>query len=495
MMREEAFMGTIVIVGLGPGDPRHLTREAWSVLETASEIWLRTERHPTIAGLPSHLTWHSFDYLYEEAESFAQVYDTITSEVLRLGRRPEGVIYAVPGHPLVGEVTVKQILAQAEGIGLAVHIVGGLSFVEPTLTALGIDALTGLQLYDAVELATRYHPPLNPDLPALVGQLYSPALAADVKLTLMNQYPDDHQVTLVCAAGTDEQCVVRVSLYELDHQGNAALFGPTAHLTTLYVPPLSGVTSFEGLQDTVAHLRAPGGCPWDREQTHESLRSGVLEEAYETLAAIDASDMRALQEELGDFLLQVLLQVQIATEEGEFKMADVIAGIDAKLKHRHPHVWGNRPVTDTAQVLQRWEELKREEKGKGEEHSVLDGVPVALPAVQQADTYSRRAARVGFDWTDPDGVVDKVREEIAEVEAATTPEEQEAELGDLLFAVVNWARWLKVDPETALRQANARFARRFRGVERMAREQGLDMKTLTIDELEALWQNVKLYDK
>ena len=149
----------------------------------------------------------------------------------------------------------------------------------------------------------------------------------------------------------------------------------------------------------------------------------------------------------------------------------------------------------TAQVLQRWEELKQEEKGKGEEHSVLDGVPAALPAVQQADTYSRRAARVGFDWAEPDGVADKVREEIAEVEAATTPEEREAELGDLLFAVINWARWLKVDPETALRQANARFAHRFRGVERIAREQGLDMKTLTIDELEALWQNAKLYDE
>ncbi len=483
-------MGTITIIGLGPGDPRHLTREAWDVLESAGEIWLRTERHPTVAGLPSHLTYHSFDDLYEKAEDFSQVYEAITSEVLERGRRPEGVVYAVPGHPLVGEATVKQILAHAEETGLAVHVVEGVSFVAPTLTALRVDALAGLQICDAVELANRHHPPLNPDLPALIGQLYSPALAADVKLTLMNQYPDDHPVTLVCAAGTGEQRVVCVPLYQLDHQDTR-----TDHLTSLYVPPLAGVTSFEGLQDTVAQLRAPDGCPWDREQTHESLRSGVLEEAYETVAAIDAGDMQALQEELGDFLLQVLLQVQIATEEGEFQMADVIAGIDAKLKHRHPHVWGDRPVEGTAQVLQRWEELKQEEKGQGEQHSVLDGVPTALPAVQQADTYSRRAARVGFDWSDPDGVVDKIREEIAEVEAATTPEEREAELGDLLFAVVNWARWLKVVPETALRQASARFARRFRGVERMVREQGLDMKTLSIDELEALWQNVKLYDE
>ena len=479
---------TITILGLGPGDLRHLTREAWGVLEAAAEggdeVWLRTEHHPIVAGLPSHLAWHSFDYFYEEAEDFLQVYDAIANEVLRLGQRPEGVIYAVPGHPLVGEATVSRILSLVGEAGLGVHVVEGLSFVEPTLTALGIDALSGLQLYDAVELAARHHPPLDPDLPALVGQLYSRALAADVKITLMNQYPDDHEVMLVHAAGTPGRRVVRLLLYELDHRDDID------HLTTLYVPQLSGVTSFEGLQDTVAHLRAPDGCPWDREQTHESLRSGLLEETYEVLAAIDVGDVRALQEELGDLLLQILLQAQVATEEGEFKMAQVIAGIDAKLKHRHPHVWGERPVKGTKEVLQRWEELKREEKGK--DRSALEGVPAALPALQQADTYSQRAARVGFDWTDASGVADKVREEMAEVEAAVTLEEQEAELGDLLFAVVNWARWLEVDPETALRKASACFARRFRSVEWMARERELDMASLTVDELEALWQEAKL---
>ena len=176
-------MGTITIVGLGPGDPRYLTREVWEALETASEVWLRTERHPTVAGLPAHLTLHSFDSLYEEAEDFSQVYDAIARQVLQLGRRPEGVIYAVPGHPLVGEATVWQILSRAEEADLPVRVAEGLSFIEPTLTALGIDALSGLQIYDALELAACHHPPLNPDLPALVGQLYSPALAADQQHT------------------------------------------------------------------------------------------------------------------------------------------------------------------------------------------------------------------------------------------------------------------------------------------------------------------------
>ncbi|MFQ6099863.1 MAG: nucleoside triphosphate pyrophosphohydrolase [Anaerolineae bacterium] len=477
-------MGTITVVGLGPGDPRHLTREAWEVLEAADEVWLRTQHHPTVAGLPPRLTLHSFDYLYEEAEDFRQVYEAIADKVLWLGWRPEGVIYAVPGHPLVGEATVKQVLSRTEEAGLEVCVIEGLSFIEPTLAALRIDALPGLQVYDAVELAAHYHPPLNPDLPALVGQLYSRTLATDVKLTLMNQYPDDHEVVLIHAAGTPEQRIVHLPLYELDRRDGIA------HLTTLCVPPLPGVTSFEGLQDTVAHLRAPDGCPWDREQSHESLRGELLEEAYEVVAAIDAGDLRALQEELGDLLLQVLLHTQIATEGAEFTIAQVIAGIDAKLKHRHPHVWGERQISGTGEVLQRWEELKLEEKGEG--HSVLDGVPAALPALQQADTYSRRAARVGFDWTEASGVADKIREEIAEVGAATTSEEREVELGDLLFAVVNWARWLEVDPETALRRASTRFARRFRGVERIARERGLDMAALTIDELETLWQEVKV---
>jgi tetrapyrrole methylase family protein/MazG family protein len=481
-------MGVITIVGLGPGSPRHLTREAWEVLGTASEVWLRTERHPTVIELPSHLTLHAFDDLYNEAEDFAQVYDAIVAEVLQLGRRPEGVIYAVPGHPLVGEATVMRLLSQAEDTGQATRVVEGLSFIEPTLTALRVDALAGLQVYDAVEIAARHHPPLNPDLPALLPQLYSRALAADVKLTLMNQYPDDHEVALVRAAGTSEEQIVCLPLCEIDRHD-------VEHLTTLYVPLLPGVAGFEGLQETMAHLRAPDGCPWDREQTHESLRGTLLEEAYEVVAAIDAAatgagDLLALQEELGDLLLQVLIHTQIATEEGEFKMPDVISGIDSKLKHRHPHVWGGRKVSGTGEVLQRWEELKREEKGQ--ERSVFDGVPAALPALQQADTYSRRAARVGFDWSSPEGVADKVREELAEIEGATTSVAREAEVGDLLFAVVNWARWLEVDPEVALRQANARFARRFRAMECKARERDRDMSTMDIDALEALWREAKL---
>jgi len=480
-------LGTIIIVGLGPGDPRHLTREAWDVLEAGPEIWLRTKRHPTVAGLPPTLSIHAFDHLYEEADDFSQVYGAIADRVLELARRPEDVIYGVPGHPLGGEATGSAILSGAKRADIEVRVVEGLSFVDATLAAVRVDALDGLQVFDAIELATRHHPPLNPDVPALLGQFYSRSLAGAVKLTLMNQYPDDHEVALVQAAGTSDERIVRCLLYQLDRWDEAS--ASLAHLTSLYVPPFRRVTSFEGLQDTVARLRAPGGCPWDRKQTHESLRAGLLEEAYESVMAIDQGDVEALQEELGDLLLQVLLQTQIATEAGAFKMPDVIRGIDTKLKYRHPHVWGSTSVEDVDQVLHNWEELKRAEKGERE--SVLDGVPSALPALQQAHTYGQRVARIGFDWRDVGGVVEKVQEEIGELNAASTPDRQAAELGDLLFAVANWARWLDVDPETALRKANARFARRFSHLEREARERGLDLADLSIDQLEAFWQAAK----
>jgi tetrapyrrole methylase family protein/MazG family protein len=479
----------ITIVGLGPGDPAQLTREAWDALTNAPEVYLRTSRHPAVAGLPIGLKMISFDHLYEREHDFEAVYDAIAAEVLRLGHRPEGVVYAVPGHPLVGEASVTRILKDAKAAGLSVRLIAGVSFIEPVLAALGLDALDGLQVADAMEIAARVHPPLNPDMPALIAQLYSRALAADIKLTLMNAYPGAHPIALVHAAGTHDERVEHLPLYELDRRDTLG------DLTVLYIPPLPIAGAFETFQNTVARLRAPDGCPWDREQTHQSLRPGLLEETYEVLAALDADDMDALREELGDLLLHVVMQSQMATEDGDFTMSDVIAQVNAKLIRRHPHVFGGLEVSGVGEVLANWEKIKHAEKTgeRGEEMTgpALADAPPALPALAQAQAYGRKAARVGFDWPDVGGVVDKVREELAEVEAASTPEERAAEMGDLLFAAVNWARWLNVDAETALREANARFANRFAAVEAQARAQGADMRQMGLEELDALWETAK----
>ncbi|HET7376953.1 MAG TPA: MazG family protein, partial [Anaerolineae bacterium] len=405
----------ITIVGLGPGSPHHLTRQAWTVLSSAAEIYVRTARHPTLAGLPATTHVNSFDYLYEQAESFSQVYSQVADEVLRLGTVGH-VIYAVPGHPLVGEASVTDIVKRAKDRHIKTEIIAGLSFVEPALTALGLDALDGLQIFDALEIARAHYPLLDPDRPALLAQIYSRTIAGDVKLTLLNQYQPDHEVALLQAVGTEFEQVIRLPLAEIDRRDDVA------HLTSLFVPALAQAGSFLSFQETIAHLRAPEGCPWDRAQTHQTLRRYLLEETYEVLAALDDDDPVALCEELGDLLLQIVLQAQIAIESEEFRMTDVIAGIDAKIKRRHPHVFGEVKVNDADDVIRNWELIKRAEaatNGKTKtDSSVLDNIPRDLPALAAAEMIGSKAARLTFDWQSIDGVFDKVTEELREVRTA-----------------------------------------------------------------------------
>jgi tetrapyrrole methylase family protein/MazG family protein len=267
----------------------------------------------------------------------------------------------------------------------------------------------------------------------------------------------------------------------------------------LYIPPLGEGTSFEAFLEIIAHLRDPeDGCPWDKEQTHQSLRTHLLEESYEALAALDSEDPQKMAEEFGDLLLQIVLNAQIASEEGEFGMSDVLKGIHDKIIRRHPHVFGEVRVEGVGGVLKNWEKLKADERaGSSEpEKGLLGGVPLALPALIQAQEYQDRAARVGFDWPEIDGVLEKIAEEIQEVREASNEQELARELGDLFFALVNLARWKKVDAESALRGTNMRFRQRFDYVEAGARKQARKVSDMRLDEMEALWQEAKkVHDK
>ena len=477
----------IILLGLGPGDPDLLTRQAWMLLQSISEIYVRTRKHPTVAGFPPTLKVYSFDAFYEGNEQFESVYERIIEEVLRLGRRPEGVVYAVPGHPMVAEATTREIFRRGQEEGLPVRVIEGLSFLDPVFSALQIDPMPKMSLVDAFDLASLHVPNFPPDSPALVAQIYSREVASDVKLTLMEVYPDGHPVMLVHAAGGEGERVEALALHAIDQSEYIGL------LTALYVPPLAEATSLEGFQETIAHLRAPDGCPWDREQTHLSLRPYLLEEAYEVLAALDSGDVSALREELGDLLLQIVLHSQIANEEGEFRMAEVIQGIQTKLIRRHPHVFGDVAVDGVTTVLQNWEKLKADERknnGKSKA-SIFDGVPVALPALSQAEQLQSRAARVGFEWPELQQVYDKVHEELQEVRQANSIEERAWEIGDILFAMVNLARTLKVEPESALREASLRFRFRFQFIEEKARASGRNFSELSIDEMLAYWDEAK----
>lgn len=509
-------MTRLTIMGLGPGDARLLTLEARDHLQAIGRLVLRTTIHPTVRQLPPHLQLESFDALYESAPDFDTIYRTIATTLLERVARGEELTYAVPGHPLVAEATTRQLLSAARARGVPVRIIAGLSFVEPVCEALQLDPLAhGLQLLDALDLqpaafpelatpeqrawvevqelgpyAPPYVPyPLQATRPALIAQVYSRRVASAVKLALLERYPAEHPVTVVRAAGVAGETELRqIALHELDHH-EAVL----DHLSVVYVPPLAvheDLRSLDGLAWVVARLLGPAGCPWDREQTHRSLRPFLLEEAHEVLAALDADDPAALSEELGDLLLQIMMHSEMARQRGVFDLGDVLAQITAKLIRRHPHVFGAVNVEGSGEVLRHWEAIKAQERAaKGAApRGLLDGIPATLPALATAQQIGERVARVGFDWPDLAGVWAKVHEELDELRSAA-PEQRSEEFGDLLFVLARLASWLGVDAEAALRAANAKFRQRYATCEALA--QGRDLRTLSAEELDRLWQAAK----
>lgn len=391
----------ITIVGLGPGDAGDLTLRAVQALSAAPLVILRTARHPVVDALaeilPAMPRLDTCDNLYEAHKDFAAVYRAITDKVLAAALEDSSVVYAVPGHPWVGEQTTRMILDAAHAQNVQVEIVGGLSFVEPSFAAAEVDLMDGAQVVDAMLLARQHAPHVEVGLPLLVAQVYARWLASDLKLTLLNTYPAEHEVLILRAAGGAQQEVTPTPLHALDaasHQFD--------HLTSVYVPPQAAGRSLTDLVEIVAHLRAPEGCPWDREQTLESLRTDLLSECAEVLEAIDAEadgddNSAHIAEELGDLLMVALMLIQIAAEEGRFLLGDVTEGIVTKLIRRHPHVFGATLVDNAAEVVVNWDAIKQQEKAaKGVTASPLDGVPAALPALEKARQLQHKARKAGL---------------------------------------------------------------------------------------------------
>jgi tetrapyrrole methylase family protein/MazG family protein len=457
----QSTTAAIRIVGLGPGEVGDLTLAAWQALTGAAHIVARTGEHPCLEALGELLraqgaggAMETCDDLYEEHATFAEVYAAIVERVIAraaaTAQMPGGVVYAVPGHPWVGEATTPMLLARAHTLGLEVEVVGSMSFVTPAFSAMGIDLMDGGQVVDAMLLGLEHHPNVEVGLPLLVGQVYSRQVASDVKLTLLNAYPDEHIVTLVQAAGTSRQHLRTLALYEMD-QGDHF-----DHLTTLYVPALRQA-SFTDLQEIIAHLRAPEGCPWDQAQTLETLRQDLLGEVVEVLEAIDleadGSDNRVhIAEELGDLYLVATMMVQIATEEGSFRMADVMQAIVTKLIRRHPHVFGDLAVDSVDELIRNWDAIKAEEKAeKGQEVGPLDGVPVDLPALAKAQKLQAKAAKAGL--------LDRqaLAAQNAPLAALVATDPTEAHLGALLWQLVALAHAYGINAEDALRAQTVAF--------------------------------------
>ena len=484
-------MGSITIVGLGPGPFGCLSLETWDVIRQAPKLLLRTAVHPTVEDLRSRgVDFTSYDTFYDQGEDFDSVYRAIADDVIEQARVAD-VVFAVPGSPMVAEKTVGLIREAAGAVGLPIVVLPGMSFFELLCNRLGIDPQQGLTLVDALEVET-----LPKDLATglVITQVFSPLVASELKLALMERLPDEAPVIVARHLGLPDESVTTVPLFELDRQAGFD------HLTSVYAPPAStGGERFEldPLVKVMSRLRSPDGCPWDIEQSHATLRRYIIEEVYEVLEAIDEQDPTHLCEELGDLLLQIVFHARMAEEAGDFSMQDVVDTVTEKLIRRHPHVFGDISVQDAAEVIVNWDAIKRREK-KQKPKSALDGVPQGLPALLRANKLQMKAAKVGFDWDDIAPVWDKVAEELAELRQAAAngnPAEIEDELGDVVFAVVNLGRFLGVETEVALNRANNKFSRRFFQVEALLRQQGRKWQELDLAQMDELWLAVKAEEK
>lgn len=483
-------MNRIKVIGLGAGDINQLPLGVYrSLMDNNKQVYLRTKDHPVVTSLEAEgAAFIYLDSIYEKHDQFLAVYQEIVQILIDASKKEE-VIYAVPGHPLVAEKTVQLLIEKSEEGIISLEIGGGQSFLDNIFQAIKIDPIEGFQLLDGTALSVTEIQFQNH---LIIGQVYDVFSASEVKLTLMEKLPYNYPVMIVTAAGSKDELIKKIELHELDREVSLN------NLTSVYVPPVKDESllykDFSYLRNIIAELRGPDGCPWDKKQTHESLRKYLVEECYELIEAINNQDIDHMVEELGDVLLQIMLHSQIGEDSGYFSVDDVVEGITEKMIRRHPHVFGEEKAESVEDVMKHWQKAKSLEKQK-EATSLLDEVNSASPNLIRAFELQKKAAKVGFDWTDVQDAWNKVIEEIEEfkeeVEKRSASEKLEKELGDILFSIVNIARFYKIDPELAIHQTNQKFIRRFQYIEQSVSESGKRIEEVHLDQLDALWNEAK----
>lgn len=506
----------IYCVGLGPGDVNALPARAHTLLTGVLPTLLRTERHPCIEAGPlaEHFASRGagnvipLDDEYESGRTFEETYDAIVERVLRTHATRGDIVYAVPGHPLVGETTVRILLERAADENVAVQIVGAPSFVDACLEAIQAPVVDHLHVVDAHLLRTALpyaDPNLGTDGPILLYQVHEQEIASDVKLALLDAgFPDDWPVKVITAAGVPG--IERVDALDLVRIDRISV----NHLTSIFVPALpreKRPADINTLSEIMARLRDPEtGCPWDLKQSHQTLRKYLMEEAYEVAEAIDADDTDALVDELGDVLLQIAFHVQLGRESGMFTLGDIADAICTKMIRRHPHIFADAKADDADAVLANWNAIKaieKAEKGGASAASALDGISQALPSLSIASEVSKRTVKLGFEWPQAEDLRDKCREELSELlvewdALIANPTDDnarvrfEAELGDVLFTLVNVARWANLDAETALRRQLVRFGKRWRHIEMQQASAGVVWQDVDAAQFRAWWSEAKI---
>ena len=479
-------------MGLGPGAYEALTIGALKELKNNKNIYFRTEKHPTVDFLKDEgIKFESYDHAYEKYDSFDDVYKYIAEDLITKIKDDEDLIYAVPGHPLVAEKSVVNLIELCKENNIQYEVLPAVSFVDAMMEALQVDPIEGVKIIDAFDMKNQI---LDKRVGTIITQVYNNFIASEVKLRLLEGYEDDTEIIFVRAAGVEGlESIRKIPLYELDWQEDID------YLTSIYIPKdLGNKKDFQDLLDIIETLRNPGGCPWDREQTHESLKSALLEECYEVIDAIENEDEDALIEELGDVLLQVVFHASIGKEDGYFDIMDVIGGISNKMINRHPHVFGNEEANTSEQVLVNWDEIKKEEKGIKTLTEEMQNIAKSLPATTRAYKVQKKAKKVGFDWDDVNCAMDKVKEELNEIKEVYNCEDKsiiEGEVGDLLFACINVARFLEVDGELALDKTIKKFIKRFSYIENEAIKNNKNLKDMTLEEMDKLWEEAKTSEK
>lgn len=479
----------IKIVGLGPGAKEALTIGTVWELESCKNIFLRTEKHPTVDYLKEkNIEFDTYDNIYETMQSFDEVYLNIAKDLVEKHKEVGDLVYAVPGHPLVAEKSVFNLIEECKKNNIEYKVIPAVSFIDAMMEGLMIDPIEGLKVIDAFDINNMI---LDKRIGTVITQVYNQLIASEVKLRLLEQYDDETEIFYVRAAGIKgEESIRKIPLYELDMQEDID------YLTSIYIPKdLNNKKDFNDLLEIVEILRGENGCPWDREQTHKSLEKALVEESYEVIDAIDRDDDNGLIEELGDVLLQVVFHASIGKEDGYFDINEVIGAICHKMISRHPHVFGDLTDVNTSKdVLFKWDELKKEEKGYETLSEEMRGITKGLPALLRAHKVQNKAKKAGFDFEDIDSMINKLKEEIQEVIDVYNTKNMDKikdEVGDLLFSCVNIARFLNVDEELALNSTIDKFIKRFSYIEEKVKDKGLELQGVNLDEMNKLWEESK----
>jgi tetrapyrrole methylase family protein/MazG family protein len=475
-------MNTIQIIGLGAAGEDDLTLRAHKALTEKIPTFVRTDRHPLVNKLRKKIDIKSFDDYFEKYETFDEVYENIIHTLIEQSKQYGKINYCTAGSPYYGDIVTKKLINEYKG-QINTIIIDGMSFLDKCLKLSGYADYNNIKILDCLETDE-----FSFDVNSLnvITQVYDMDLASMLKVTLMETYPEDANILIIDVLAEN---VKRMPLLMLDREKN---YGFSTYFCILPIEiSKNRVYNVTNLLRIVKLLRGPDGCPWDKKQTHDSIRQHVIEEAYEVVDAIDNDDLDNLVEELGDLLFQIVFHAELASEEGYFNFSDVVTNVCKKMYFRHPHVFGDVKADNVEEALISWENSKLKEKNLTTYTDNLKNVPKALSTLSRSYKIQNRAAEVGFDWSDAQGAVLKIKEELLEfIEEYNNHniENMEEEFGDLLFALVNFARFEKINPDIALNKTINKFIDRFEYIEKNSTK---DLKQMTLKEMDELWEKSK----